>query len=326
MNEKGSTLRTKSQGSVISLLLPILFLLSCPAVLISQVDAGQNEHSQNADTLTICGYQTAPDGRIEDVRLEDLKRIIALLNTKFENTRMYTVLDRRELKQVFEQKLVNEQIGGVDTEKALARLLELDLLLEGKLTHFYQEREKTESAYLDEPQIKWDGHAAGVFKMINVESGSVAHSTEVEVEKQFDSDSNPTKRKSELMKAFATKSVGSLLKEMTEVRVLKKQTGGHIYFNRGASAGVEDGIVYEVMRVGEEMIDPDTGKSLGRKEKRVGEVRVIDVQQARSKAKIISGTAEQGDLLRNPRKSSGEENPDGTDGEKSNDSNTVDPF
>ena len=51
---------------------------------------------------------------------------------------------------------------------------------------------------------------------------------------------------------------------------------GSIFINAGAEAGVEIGDVFVVYRAGEELIDPDTGISLGTVDTKIGTIRVTN--------------------------------------------------
>jgi len=74
-----------------------------------------------------------------------------------------------------------------------------------------------------------------------------------------------------------------------------------IYMKPGSKGGVQAGMVFSVYRPGEELIDPDTGLSLGSEESKIGQIQVTgDVADGRAaKAIVKSGTGFQtGDLIR----------------------------
>ena len=56
-----------------------------------------------------------------------------------------------------------------------------------------------------------------------------------------------------------------------------KVTGNQIYINSGGADGEKVGRVYGVYRTGEEMLDPDTGESLGSEEEKIGTAKVVKV-------------------------------------------------
>ena len=77
--------------------------------------------------------------------------------------------------------------------------------------------------------------------------------------------------------------------------------GTTIYMKPGSKGGVKTGMTFSVYRPGEELIDPDTGISLGSEEAKIGQIQVTgDVGDGRAcKAIVKSGTGfETGDLIR----------------------------
>jgi len=56
-----------------------------------------------------------------------------------------------------------------------------------------------------------------------------------------------------------------------------KIAGNQVYINSGGADGEKVGRVYGIYRVGEEMVDPDTGESLGSEEEKVGTAKVVKV-------------------------------------------------
>jgi len=82
-----------------------------------------------------------------------------------------------------------------------------------------------------------------------------------------------------------------------------KVAGGQVYINRGAQAGVKNGDVFVIYAKGEELIDPDTGLSLGSEDTRIGKIKVTKNSVGDGKASICvviegSGFA-RGNLVRN---------------------------
>lgn len=61
--------------------------------------------------------------------------------------------------------------------------------------------------------------------------------------------------------------------------------------NRGEGGGLDVGQILDVYQVGDEIVDPDTGDSLGFEEHKVGRLQVTDVLQRFSKAQIVETSA-----------------------------------
>ncbi len=65
------------------------------------------------------------------------------------------------------------------------------------------------------------------------------------------------------------------------------KTGQFITINRGDGTDIAKGQMWEVLAVGEELIDPDTGESLGREEIPVGKAEIIAITPKFSRARLI---------------------------------------
>ncbi|PIR17444.1 MAG: hypothetical protein COV46_04140 [Deltaproteobacteria bacterium CG11_big_fil_rev_8_21_14_0_20_49_13] len=75
--------------------------------------------------------------------------------------------------------------------------------------------------------------------------------------------------------------------------------GGRIYMNAGGSAGVKVGDTFTVYKAGEELVDPDSGASLGVEETLAGQMQISKVMPKFSIGMITSGGAfRQGDIVR----------------------------
>jgi curli biogenesis system outer membrane secretion channel CsgG len=80
-------------------------------------------------------------------------------------------------------------------------------------------------------------------------------------------------------------------------RIIKVEDN-KVWINIGASAGAKIGDEFEVIRKGEELIDPDTGISLGSEEEKVGQVVIVEVKDKFSIATIQNGNAQANDYLK----------------------------
>jgi curli biogenesis system outer membrane secretion channel CsgG len=75
--------------------------------------------------------------------------------------------------------------------------------------------------------------------------------------------------------------------------------GSTVYLNCGANSGVKIGDSFNVYRPGEELIDPETGISLGSETTMIGRVQVVEVEDKFSKATVVSGAGfERGSIIR----------------------------
>jgi len=74
---------------------------------------------------------------------------------------------------------------------------------------------------------------------------------------------------------------------------------GTVYINRGDDGGLSVGETLDVFRLGEEIIDPDTGIPMDHEEILIGQVKIFEVEDARSKGEVVEGgDLAKGDLLK----------------------------
>lgn len=72
-----------------------------------------------------------------------------------------------------------------------------------------------------------------------------------------------------------------------------------VYINAGLECGIREGQIFDVYKVGQELIDPDTGLYLGKEEEHIGVIQICSVKRNLSQAKVLrgkGGTA--GDIVR----------------------------
>ena len=71
-----------------------------------------------------------------------------------------------------------------------------------------------------------------------------------------------------------------------------------VYANAGTRNGAKSGDRFSVYSPGEELIDPDTGESLGNDMMKVGSISLIDVKEKFSRAEVTTGGSfEQGFVI-----------------------------
>lgn len=72
-----------------------------------------------------------------------------------------------------------------------------------------------------------------------------------------------------------------------------------VYVNAGANSNIKGGNTFNVYKPGEELIDPETGLSLGREDTKVGKIQVATVKDKFSIATVLAGSGfKRGYILR----------------------------
>ena len=83
---------------------------------------------------------------------------------------------------------------------------------------------------------------------------------------------------------------------VAEGRIIKVD-GSRAWINLGSAAGLKVGDQFNIVAVGEELIDPDTGAKLGAEEKQTGTGEVAEVQE-KFAIMTVTGTAKAKDTIR----------------------------
>ncbi len=89
-----------------------------------------------------------------------------------------------------------------------------------------------------------------------------------------------------ITKQFAIEAANAIMDNLAPAKVLQI-TMGNITLNRGAGTGIEVGQFWQVFHAGEELIDPDTGETLGSEEVPIGWAQITAVLPKFSKAIAI---------------------------------------
>jgi len=92
---------------------------------------------------------------------------------------------------------------------------------------------------------------------------------------------------SKMAKNIAAKLANQFVAAVYPMKVVKRTANGQVILNRGQDGGLKKGTVLAVFLAGEELIDPDTGESLGSSEEYIGEVKVTRINPKITFAKII---------------------------------------
>ena len=103
-----------------------------------------------------------------------------------------------------------------------------------------------------------------------------------------------------IVQKFVTGNYGSRLSVGTvaqlEGKVIKVD-GDRAWINLGTSSGVKVGDQFAVYKIGEVLVDPDTGAKLGSTDEKVGTAEIVDAQEKFAVVKV-TGTSMVGAVLR----------------------------
>ena len=246
-----------------------------------------------------------------------------MLVTQLVKSGKYTVIERSALDKIMQEQKLG--MTGMVTQQSAAqvgKLLGVQVAIIGSVTEFGHSKGGT-GGRIKNVRIGVSKQSASVaidVRFIDVNTGEILLAENIRKQKSKSGLSLGTPKFSFNNKnKFDQSIVGKATRDAIEsiMKLLDKQSiapvkfegtvikvaGGQVYINRGAQAGVKNGDVFVIYAKGEELIDPDTGLSLGSEDTRIGKIKVTKNSVGDGKASICvviegSGFA-RGNLVRN---------------------------
>ncbi len=221
------------------------------------------------------------------------------------------MLTKDELKQ-HDTMIELQQSGIVKTGKkdAAEGMDSIDFRISGAITSY---SELSEGSNLLVTKTKTQIARVGVdYALVDIASGKtlVAKSGRGEYKKETrkilglgDSSGADTGLRQGALRDAMNKAVEAMILELSkrpfQGRVLLMD-GEAVIFRAGTRSKLDSGATLAVYRPGKELIDPDTGRSLGKREKKIGEIRLTShTNDNVSEGSIVSGSNfRKGDILK----------------------------
>ncbi|MCD6521411.1 hypothetical protein J7K56_01380 [Candidatus Calescamantes bacterium] len=244
-----------------------------------------------------------------------------MLITSLQETGRFIIVERKALKDILqEQKLGEEKRLTPQTAPKRGRLLGAQILVRGAITEFEQKKGGGGIGLMYKGigigGGKLRAHVALDIRLYDTATGEIISSKRAEAEAVSKGLAGGVSiegitiggaefEKTPLGKAAREaieKAVEYIVEEMEKqpwVSRIIKVKDNLVYMVGGEDMGIKEGDIFYVYSLGEELIDPATGLSLGREEEKVGKIRVKEVKEKYSKAEIIEGKGfKSGDLIR----------------------------
>ncbi len=219
------------------------------------------------------------------------------------NSKRFVLLEREQVDQVLDEKTFEAIASGGDIQSRLGELVGADYLIHGELNNFYGKTIRKKVPYMDEVQAITTVNVEGVFRIVDVHTGAIISSEKIIIKEKIKGITDSTQIISQLITQYSTKSVAKIVSRLYPIKVMGSAADGTVYLNRGADSGLKVGEQFIVMRPGQALIDPDTGQSFGQAESKIATIQITDVEGARSRAQILSGSDPvSGDILRKSSK------------------------
>jgi len=227
------------------------------------------------------------------------------LLVKLTNSKRFDVLERQEIDQIFDEKSFAALTSGQEIDGKLRELTEADYLIFTSVNDFYIKTERKRVAYVDEIQSNHFAVVDATLRIVDSHSGKLLAADKIRINKKLASTSNNATETvyADLIDDFSTSLVSHIMQRLYPIRIIGAISESDFYINRGLDGGLTKGTLFDIMREGQEMFDPDTGISFGKAEQKVAKVSVEDIEASRAKVHLISGTnVKTGDILRLAKK------------------------
>ena len=213
-------------------------------------------------------------------------------------SKRFTVIDRQEVDQLINEQYAQALVENRDLPSGMGTLKGCDYLLIGSLQNFSMEENSIKFPNSSKVIEVLDGFSEGNMRLVDARSGDIMESRKIVVEEQLDIDTGEDRLIAALADRFAAEVVANLLNAVYPIKVAAV-ADGIIYANRGADGMLNQGAVFDVLRPGQKITDPDTNVVLGTIESKVGQMQLTVVEDNRSTGKMIDGSiAQKGDLLK----------------------------
>lgn len=244
-----------------------------------------------------------------------------MLVTALVNTGKFIVLERQALEDILkEQKLAEEGKVTAQTAAQAGKLLGAQVLVRGAITEFSHKKSgggagikiggvklggSKSSAHVAVDVRIYDTTTGEVLTSKNVEGSAETTALSVGITGQDVSFGAAGFQKTPLGKAtrqVIDRAVTLIVENMKNVPwegAVVMVKGDNIYINVGSNVNVQGGEIFTVYEQGEELIDPQTGMSLGSEEEKLGRIEVVTVKDKYSIAKGLEGSGfSSGNILR----------------------------
>jgi len=243
-----------------------------------------------------------------------------MLTTALVKSGNYVVIERAEISKILDEHKLG-QTGAVTSQSAVqaGKLLGVELAIIGAITEFGHSKSGKAGEY--------KGYTLGVgsqkaivavdVRLVNTTTGEILAAETVRKEKKSSGINIQTpkakyKNKKDFDNSLVGKATRSAIKKIvtlidTQMEALPWEgkiiliKGSDIYIKPGSNAGVKVGDVFQIYAKCEELMDPDTGLSLGSVDQKIGTIEIQTTLPTGKAAKAVirSGSGlKKGDLVR----------------------------
>jgi curli biogenesis system outer membrane secretion channel CsgG len=242
-------------------------------------------------------------------RVNSLDRVVQSLDAQlisaFNETRKFEVVAWSDLKDVIDVASAGQAFEARSFAYAGAKYM-----VAITVDDFQDFEQVTELPNLGRTYAQRLVRVSAVARIYDTSNGSVVHTANIQASTDLEPESvnaggTGPRLTDEMLQAMSRQLCERIAERVTDVifpmRVVAR-SGNTVTLNRGDGFNLVPGMEFDVFIRGEPLIDPDTGRALGREESLIGRVRLTAVAPETSRAEIVSGTLiERGAVARVPQ-------------------------
>ena len=216
------------------------------------------------------------------------RRFRARIEELLTQGRRFAVLDRRS-PEIYEQEKRLLESDDVDPSEGarLGKVLGADYLVYGAIDRIEVTEERKTIVLTGETRTEGLATVRVRFSVLAVATREIKWSSSLELRHDVTDDLRPEQAAERLLDELALHIVDELTESIFPPVVTQVVGWGSFVVNRGGNT-VRENDLFEVFALGDVLVDPDTGESLGRLEATAGIARIMSVKPKFSLAEMIT--------------------------------------
>jgi len=205
------------------------------------------------------------------------------------NTKRFDIVDRQELDQLLTEQEATLMKEGRSLPSAIGTLIGADYLALGTVSDLLMSEKELKIPGSSQVFTQVSGVVEGNIRITDVNTGVVLESRKISISRTLQAGVKGDFLVSQLADDFSRTAVQTILNAIYPFKIIAVSQDGTIYINRGKDGGFSEGDIFNVFRQGRAIVDPDSNRNMGYEESKVGKLSIIDVEDTRSKAVLLSG-------------------------------------
>ena len=221
-----------------------------------------------------------------DVPVSIVQQIQSILVSNITDTRRFFVIDRTVDEDLnSESSQINAQNGNSSELKKIGQRLNADLILIPNL-EFYEIKKRVQKFNLSQREIiSYSGRLKINMQVLNVVTGQVVMTDSYEWNLPESQNVSPQDLLKQNLTKIGSQFTNTLMQRTFPITIVSLN-GNTAVLSQGGNS-VKNGSIYQVVKLGEQIIDPQTKESLGRVESIFSTIKITNVSDKLSYGELI---------------------------------------